>query len=111
MKEEEQNYWDNRPSVGYIFEETFKIIKKKDWQNIKLKYLIDHPNFDPNCFQLFYPIIHISNLTLLFPHSHNIRTKWKTVEQLSPNFKFPWKKTVDIFILNRKRMIAEDNSR
>jgi hypothetical protein len=43
IEEEEQISWNNRPKVGFIFEETLKEIKRKAWQKIKLNYLMEHP--------------------------------------------------------------------
>jgi hypothetical protein len=109
--EEEQIYWNKSPSLGYIFEETIKEIRRKAWQRIKFNDLLDHPQFLSKLlptFLLINPPIAISMTYSL--QSKNIRTKWKTVEQISPNFKFRWKKTVDIFGLKRKRLIVKETS-
>jgi hypothetical protein len=50
---EENLYWEKRPSVGYIFKETWEEIKKKAWIRIKLNYVAEHPHFLPK----FLPLI------------------------------------------------------
>jgi hypothetical protein len=106
-----QTYWNNRPSIGYIFEEMFKDIQKKSWQKIKLNYLIDHSELRPTLLPSFLPTNPPLAIELsYFSQFHNIRTKWKSVEQLSPNFKFCGKRTVNKFELNQKRLIVKETS-
>jgi hypothetical protein len=76
--EEDQVYWNNRPSVGYIFKETLKEITRKAWIKIKFNYIIDHQEL----LHKFIPLIteEIQPIAISIEYSPvimNHRTKWK----------------------------------
>jgi hypothetical protein len=95
--EEENLYWEKRPSVGYIFKETWEEIKKKAWTKIKLDYIAEHPHLLPK----FLPLIEtISPRIIEIDYSeatNNLRTKWKTKDQRHPNFRFRWKRKISYY--------------
>jgi hypothetical protein len=95
--EEENLYWEKRPSVGYIFKETWEEIKKKAWVRIKLNYIVEHPHLLPK----FLPLIEtITPQIISISYSkavNNFRTKWKAKEQRISDFKFRWKRQVTYY--------------
>jgi hypothetical protein len=92
--DEENQYWEKRPSVGYIFKETWEEIKKKAWIRIKLNYIAEHPHLLPK----FLPLIETISpqiISLVYSKAtNNVRTKWKAKEQRTPNFRLRWKREV-----------------
>jgi hypothetical protein len=75
-EEEEQIYWTNRPSVGYIFKDTLKEIIKKARIKIKFNYILDHPELLPKFLPLIAQAISpISIEVEYFPVINKIRTK------------------------------------
>jgi hypothetical protein len=104
--DEEQNYWENRPSLGYIFSETIKEITRKAWIQIKFNYILGHPELLPKFLPLITYTIQPISLSVEYSPIINVRrTKWKSVEQMSPNFKFRWRRKTIIYTIQGKQIV------
>jgi hypothetical protein len=55
IEEEEQYYRNNRPSVGFLFKDSFDEIKRKAWEKIKFNYLLHHPEILMKIFPTLLP--------------------------------------------------------
>jgi hypothetical protein len=88
-EEEEQMYWTNRLSIGLISEDTLKEIIKKALVKIKFNYILDHPELLPKFLPLISVTISPISIALEYsPVINKTRTKWKSADQLTYNFKF-----------------------
>jgi hypothetical protein len=106
--EEEQIYWRNRPCIGYIFEDTWKEIKNKAWERIKMNYMIDHLDLLMKHLPFFIPNNPPTAISISYsPYPRNNRIKWKTMEQFYHNFKFRWRKEINFFFCKSNTIIKE----
>jgi hypothetical protein len=102
--EEKQFYWNNRPSVGFIFKETLKEITRKAWIEIEFNIILDHRELLPKILPPLSP--NISPISILITYTaspHKPRSKWKSAEQRTLNSKFRWKRKSDTYVLNQSK--------